>query len=216
MSWLDWLSLASICLLGAMSPGPSLAVVVRHTLAGGSGAGIQVGLAHGFGIALYAVAVVSGLGLLITTSPLLFQGLQWAGALFLAYLGIQSLRSAAQENEPDEVEAGRGEPSGGTPLGGNPLVHGFTVALFNPKVAIFFLALFSQFLDPEASLPEKAGMVTLIGSVDAAWYCAVSAMLGNRRLLPRLQAARRPIDRVFGVILLLLALRIVFAALGGQ
>lgn len=211
MSWLDWLSLASICLLGAMSPGPSLAVVVRHTLAGGSGAGIQVGLAHGFGIALYAVAVVSGLGLLITTSPLLFQGLQWAGALFLAYLGIQSLRSAAQENEPDEVETGRAEPSGGTPL-----VHGFTVALFNPKVAIFFLALFSQFLDPEASLPEKAGMVALMGSVDAAWYCAVSAMLGNRRLLPRLQAARRPIDRVFGVILLLLALRIIVSALGGQ
>lgn len=211
MSWLDWFSLASICLLGAMSPGPSLAVVVRHTLAGGSAAGIQVGLAHGFGIALYAVAVVSGLGLLITTSPLLFQGLQWAGAGFLGYLGIQSLRSAAKASQPNPAEAGNGEPTSG-----NPIVHGFTVALFNPKVAIFFLALFSQFLDPGASLPEKAGMVALMGSVDAAWYCSVSAMLGNRRLLPRLQAARRPIDRVFGVILLLLALRIVFSALAGQ
>ncbi len=206
MSWLDWLSLASVCLLGAMSPGPSLAVVVRHTMAGGSPAGIQAGLAHGVGVALYAVAVVSGLGLLITTSPLLFQGLQWAGAAFLAYLGIQSLRSPAESEQE-----GYGERGNGTPL-----VHGFSVAFFNPKIAVFFLALFSQFLDPQASLPEKAGMVILMGSVDAAWYCLVAALLGNPRLLPRLQAARRSIDRVFGVILLLLAMRIVVSASLGQ
>ncbi len=206
MSVLEWLSLASICVLGAMSPGPSLAVVVRHTLAGGASAGIQAGLAHGVGVAVYAVAVVSGLGLLITTSPLLFQGLQWAGAAFLAYLGIQSLRSPAAAEEASEA----------TGEAGNPLVHGFSVALFNPKIAVFFIALFSQFLDPEAGLGERVGMVLLIGTTDASWYCLVASLLGNPKLLPRLQGARRTIDRVFGVILLLLGLRLLLAAWLGQ
>ena len=202
MSWLDWLSLATVCLLGAMSPGPSLAVVVRHTISGGSAAGIEAGIAHGVGVAVYAVVVVSGLGLLITTSPLLFQGLQWAGAAFLAYLGVQSLRSPAQ------VEAaGNGDNDEG-----NPFVHGFSVALFNPKIAVFFLALFSQFLDPNASLAQRAGMVTVMGLIDGAWYSLVAGLLGNPRLLPRLQAARQTIDRVFGVILLLLAVRILLNA----
>jgi threonine/homoserine/homoserine lactone efflux protein len=206
MSWLDWLSLASVCLLGAMSPGPSLAVVVRHTLSDGAGAGLQVGVAHGLGIALYAVAVVSGLALLITTSPVIYGGLQWAGAAFLAYLGIQSLRSHSDESARDEARSSNG----------NPLLHGFSVALLNPKVAIFFLALFSQFLDPSASLVEKAAMVVLIGTTDASWYCLVAILLSRPKLLPRLQAARQNIDRVFGVILIALAVRIVVTAWRGQ
>ncbi len=206
MSILEWLSLASVCLLGAMSPGPSLAVVVRHTLASGTPAGLKASLAHGIGVAVYAVAVVSGLGLLITTSPLLYQGLQWAGAAFLAYLGIQSLRSPAQLATEEQAQGDSG----------NPVVHGFSVALFNPKIAVFFLALFSQFLDPQAGLGQRAGMVLLIGTTDASWYCLVAALMGNPRVLPRLQAARRTIDRVFGVILILLALRILLAAWLGQ
>ncbi len=202
MSWLDWLSLATVCLLGAMSPGPSLAVVVRHTISGGSSAGIQASVAHGVGVAVYAVVVVSGLGLLITASPLLFQGLQWAGAAFLAYLGIQSLRSTAQVES-----SGNGDNDEG-----NPLIHGFSVALFNPKIAVFFLALFSQFLDPGASLAQRAGMVAVMGTIDGAWYSLIASLLGNPRLLPRLQAARQTIDRVFGVILLLLAVRILLTA----
>ncbi len=206
MNWLDWLSLASVCLLGAMSPGPSLAVVVRHTLSGGSSAGIQASLAHGAGVALYAAVVVSGLGLLITASPLLFQSLQWAGAGFLAYLGVQSLRSSAEG-----AASGHGEQGSG-----NPLVHGFSIALFNPKIAVFFLALFSQFLDPAASLAERTGMAALMGSIDAAWYCLMACLVGHPRWLPRLQTARLTIDRVFGVILILLALRIVWSAWSGH
>ena len=198
MSLLDWLSLAAVCLLGAMSPGPSLAVVVRHTLQSGPAAGITAGLAHGAGVALYALAVVSGLALLITTSPALYTGLQWAGAAFLAYLGLQSLRSSGGDSAAAEQSRDPGRPA----------LHGFSIAFLNPKLAVFFLALFSQFLDPGAGLAEKAVMVITMGVIDGGWYCAVAAMLGRPGLLERLRSSRQVIDRIFGLLLLALAVRI--------
>ena len=73
MSLATWLAVVSICALGAMSPGPSLAVVLRHTLAGGRRHGVVAALTHGLGIGLYALACISGLAFLIITSPTLFQ-----------------------------------------------------------------------------------------------------------------------------------------------
>ncbi len=201
MTLFEWASLAAVCLLGAMSPGPSLAVVVKQTLHGGAGAGVRAGAAHGFGVALYAVAVVSGLAVMITTSPGLFAALQYAGAGFLAWLGIKSLRSQPGQEETASSKAA-----------GNPVVEGFAVAFLNPKLAIFFLALFSQFLDVTASITEKVLMVVTMGVIDGGWYCGIALLLARPALLPRLQAARVTIDRVFGVILLGLALRIVLQA----
>ena len=68
----SWLSLAIICLLGAMSPGPSLAVVVKQAVNGGARQGVICALAHGAGIFLWAILMVSGLGALLLTHPAWF------------------------------------------------------------------------------------------------------------------------------------------------
>ena len=202
MTLIEWASLASVVLLGAMSPGPSLAVVVSNTLRSGAGAGVAAGLAHGLGVALYAVAVVSGLAVLITTTPALFTPIQWAGAVFLAYLGIQSLRSAGGALGEAEDGATR-----------HPAVQGFLVAFLNPKLAIFFLALFSQFLDADAGLGEKAVMVVTMGVIDGGWYSSVSLLLAQPAVLPRLRRAEVLINRLFGVILIALAARLLLTSI---
>ena len=56
-----WLSLALVCLLGAMSPGPSLAIVVRHSVTRGTRAGVICAFSHGFGIFLWAALMVLSL-----------------------------------------------------------------------------------------------------------------------------------------------------------
>ena len=66
MTWSAWLPLALVCLLGAMSPGPSLAVVARHAFRGGVGDGIVCAMAHGVGILLWALLMANGLGVLLT------------------------------------------------------------------------------------------------------------------------------------------------------
>ena len=86
-----WLSLALVCVLGAMSPGPSLAIVVRHSVTSGTRAGVICAFAHGVGIFLWAALMVSGLGALLLAQPTWFDGLRVLGAGFLLYLGCRAL-----------------------------------------------------------------------------------------------------------------------------
>lgn len=203
MDLTQWLSLATVCLLGAMSPGPSLAVVLNATLGGGSTAGYASALAHGAGVALYGLLTVAGLAVLVTSSPALFLALQLAGAVYLLYLGVRSLR-ATGEPAP-EAPTSQGSAGAAT--------SGFLVAFLNPKLAVFMLALFSQFLRPEAPGSEKAIMVATVGLVDATWYCLAVALISREVFLQRLRSSARVIDRCFGVILILLAASVLVRSL---
>ena len=199
-----WLSLLSICLLGAMSPGPSLAVVMNNTLSGGHAAGYVSALAHGLGVALYGLLTVAGLAVLIARSPTLFIVLQVAGAGYLIYLGIKSLRSSGSDLNAT-LNSGNAEGAA---------LSGFLVAFLNPKLAIFMLALFSQFLNPDAPASEKAIMVATVGVTDASWYALIVALISRKRFLQKLQRSAAIIDRVFGIILILLAASVLLRAVG--
>lgn len=203
MTFTTWLPLATICILGAMSPGPSLAVVLKNTLAGGRSEGVKTALAHGFGVGLYAFATVAGLAALITGSPMAFMVIQWLGALFLAYLGVKALRGST-----GVAEAARSDTE--LSYSGNGLRSGFLTAFLNPKLAIFFAALFSQFVSAQAQLPEKLVMASTAAVIDAGWYLLVVLILSHSKVLTVLRRRAALLDRIFGVLLLLLAVRILF------
>ena len=128
-------------MLGAMSPGPSLAVVLKQTLTGGRANGLIAAITHGLGIGLYALLCISGIAVAITASPLLFMALQWAGAAYLVWLGVKGLR--ARPGTGMQLEA--------PPTTGSAARDGFMVVFLNPKVAVFFIALFSQVIGTETS-----------------------------------------------------------------
>ncbi|GGO85875.1 amino acid efflux permease RhtB family protein [Marinobacterium nitratireducens] len=201
MTWVSWLSLCAICGLGAISPGPSLAVVLRHTLNGGRGHGIVTGVCHAAGVGLWALATVAGLSLLVVQMPQLYLVLTWAGAGYLAWLGVKALRSAGAA--PLAV-SGSGELS--VVRAG---FDGFMISLFNPKLAVFFLALFSQFVTPGMPPAGQMLMIATAAVIDGLWYSLVALVLSGPALLSRLNGRARLIDRVTGVILLLLALRVI-------
>ena len=83
MNITQWPQLVLICFLGAMSPGPSLALILRNTVTRGRTQGIMTGIGHGLGITFYAVVAVSGLVALINTIPHFFSFAQIAGSFFL-------------------------------------------------------------------------------------------------------------------------------------
>ena len=196
MTLFEWLSLAAVCALGAMSPGPSLAVVTAHTLGGGRRAGLSAALAHGLGVGLYAVAVVSGLALLVAASPRFFQGVQLAGALFLFYLGGKSLCARGHHRLPGAKY--RRQQWGA-------FVAGLGVAFLNPKLALFFLALFSHFLNADTAATQKVLMVVTVAGIDALWYSGISLLLTRPGIGGRLRTQQRRIDRLFGLLLIALA-----------
>ncbi|MCO4838096.1 MAG: LysE family translocator [Oceanospirillaceae bacterium] len=199
MTLTTWFSLVAICCLGAMSPGPSLAVVLRHTVSNGRIHGVVTAITHAIGVALWALLTVWGLALLVVEWPLMYQFLTYAGAAYLMWMGIKALRS-----------------NGAVPLNVVPMVapirqaawDGLMVSLLNPKLAFFFTALFSQFVSVELRLVDKLIMTGTASIIDALWYILVAVALSHSKVLEKLQKRSALIDKISGVVLLGLALRV--------
>jgi threonine/homoserine/homoserine lactone efflux protein len=199
-----WLSFVVICIMGALSPGPSLALVIKNTLAGGTPQGYATAISHGLGVALYAAITATGIAVIIVQSPLIFSIIQYAGAAFLLYLGVKSLLSKkANEVFSEDDTATKSQVNG--------WIDGFLIAFLNPKLAIFFLALFSQFLGEEASSEQKMIMTVTVGSIDALWYCLVTFTLSRGNIISKLRENSHIVDKVTGSFLILLAARIVIS-----
>ncbi|MDV5172476.1 LysE family translocator [Photobacterium rosenbergii] len=204
MTFSIWLSLLMICMLGAMSPGPSLAVVAKHSLAGGRLHGVVTSWAHASGVGVYALVTLLGLAVVLKQSPTLFSVITYAGAAYLAYLGVNALRSKggvaaklAAGQSTSLVEAAR---------------DGAMISLLNPKLALFFLALFSQFVAVGTELSSRAIIVATPLLVDGLWYTLIAFVLSNPKVLEKLRTKAQLIDRLSGVVLILLAMRVIIQA----
>ena len=201
MEFTTWLALAAICLMGAISPGPSLALISRNTVQGGRLQGVATGLGHGFGVGIYALITALGLALLITRTPWLFQAIQYGGALFLAWLGLKALLAkASSQLEAETAHAPRGQRGA---------LEGLAVSFLNPQLAIFFVALFSQFVHHDTGWREGILMMLTAGGIDALWYSLVALLLSHGPVLAQLKLRARLIDQLSGLILLGLAIKVV-------
>ena len=198
-----WLSLVVICVLGALSPGPSLALVIKNTLSGGEKQGYSTAISHGLGVALYAVIIATGIGIIITKSPIIYAVIQYSGAAFLVYLGMKSLFS--QKKNISLIDNNQYiEPKI------NGWRDGFLIAFLNPKLAIFFLALFSQFVEENASWQQNLIMTSTVGFIDTAWYCLVAFGISRGNIINQLKTHSHIVDRIAGSFLIFLAARVVF------
>ncbi len=197
----SWLSLLAICLLGAISPGPSLAAVMKSTLQGSRLHGITTAAFHALGIGLYAFLVAAGIAVVITETPWLFKMMTYAGAAYLAWLGYKSLKATATP--------GAGFIQGQKQLSlRQAAIDGFLISFLNPKIAVFFLALFSQFVTPDSALTTQLLMAVIATLCDGLWYVMIACIAGHEKVLPALRRRAVLINRLCGVLLILVALRI--------
>lgn len=200
MSFSLWLTLVAVCALGAMSPGPSLALVLRHTVQGGRGSGIAAALAHALSVGLYALLTVLGLGALLLGQPWLFQTVSVLGAGYLLWMGFQALQA-----QPATIDPGALQPD----FKRQALRDGFLVGLGNPKLILFFLALFSQFVTPELGWRGHLLIILTAMLIDAGWYMVVAVVFSHARFLPWLERHGHWFSRLAGVFLVALALRLI-------
>ena len=190
----DWLLLIGVCALGAMTPGASLAVVTRHTLRGSARAGVSSGLAHAAGIGVYAAATVAGLAVVLRGFPQLEIAIRLAGSLFLLWLALGSWRAAARPAPEPDAQAGA-----------NAVRDGFLIAFLNPKVALFFLALFSQFVSAEMAMAARVQVAATAVVIDAAWYSLVALLLARGPMLAALRRHHDKVERTTAGVLALIA-----------
>jgi len=201
----EWLTLASVCLAGAASPGPSLVVVLAALVSGGRAVGLGAAWSHAVGVGLYAALTVFGISALLVHLPRLFVFLQVGGALYLLWMAARLLRPGT--SAPATETAGDGQQ------GRRAARDAFAVAFLNPKLAVFMLALFSQFVTPQAPAAESLLLVTTAFAVDGLWYSLVVVLLSRGPWLDALRRNARRIDRAFGILLALLALSILASSL---
>ena len=209
ISWINeaslgfWIAVTLACALGAMSPGPSLAVVVNHTLAHGRSAGCYAAISHGVGVGIYALITVFGLAVVIQENQEIFDIAQLLGCLFLLLMATKILFSS-----PNPIDTGLPVASKSSSL--KAIVDGFLIALINPKILLFFTALFSQFVRLESDLWEKLTLALIASGVDATWYLLVASTLSNFQSIVRYQRISGVIDKVFAVVLIVIASNFIF------
>ncbi len=193
-----WLSIAAVLASGAVSPGPSLAVVVKNTVARGRREGVLTGLGHGLGVGLYAFAVVAGLHVLLHGWE---HVITTVGALYLVWMGANILVATWRAKPSGSGSAGADVAHSAPSKTRSGFVEGFFVAFLNPKIAVFFLALLSQFVPAEASVAERAGVAVLAMSIDGGWYVFAAAVLGAEGVSKQLARCGVWLDRLFGALI---------------
>jgi threonine/homoserine/homoserine lactone efflux protein len=176
-------------------------VVVKNTIRGGRTQGVLTGLGHGIGVGIYAFGAVVGVSTVVAARPALQRGIEWVGAAFLLWMGIQVLRRAGT--------GGFGSDAGGA-LGRHGFVEGFLVAFLNPKIAVFFLALLGSFLPVNAGFGERAGVAALAMGIDASWYMFAAALLAGTGAADWLRRHGVWVDRALGVLLVGVSFVLVF------
>lgn len=197
MSPETWFALTTAFVLGAISPGPSLALVLRNTLRGGRGQGILTSVGHGLGFGVYALSVAFALASLLALHEMISIALRWSGALLLLLLGITFLwQSSRQRQFLDEERRPRGRVS---------FAQGFLMALLNPKILAWMLAIFAPFIKAGASVGSLLAIAMLGMCIDGVWYVLVASILSGTGLIARLQGSSSIIDGAMGALMIALA-----------
>ena len=195
-----WAALAIVFALGAMSPGPSLAVVLRNTMTGGRSQGIYTGIGHGIGFGIYAFLAALGIATALSANEHVEQVLRWGGVVILLWLGATFLRHAMAERGDEQDQAEQHAPS--DRIG---FIQGFSIALLNPKIMAWMLALYSPFIEADFPMETLIGMGLLGMSIDGAWYVTVATVLTTGDRAERLKSNAHLIDGAMGALMFLFA-----------
>jgi threonine/homoserine/homoserine lactone efflux protein len=174
----------------AIAPGPGMFYVLTRSLRGGRAEGLTSSLGTGVGGLAHVIAAAFGLSAVLATSALAFQTITYAGAAYLIYLGITTLRGKhdALEEQGAEASAARG--------GRRAFQQGVVTEALNPKTALFFLAFLPQFIDPaRPAIPQflilGALSVGLNTAVDVLVACFAGPLGQWLRAHPRGRRAQR-------------------------
>ena len=192
------LILAIVCASGAISPGPSLAVVIRNTITGGRAQGIMTGLGHGIGLTIYAFIAVMGLSSMLIGNQTLFVSVQIAGSFWLIWIGCNMILSSPEESSKKNVDSRK-----------RGFVEGFMISFLNPKILVFFVAVFSQFIHNELTNIDRTIIVMVAGVIDTFWYVFVAMLLARSNFIDKIKKYSVWIDRFTGVFLIGLSLAII-------
>lgn len=196
------LSVIAIASVMAASPGQDFAVITRNSLVYSRRAGILGALGIGAAIWLHVLYSLAGIAVIIAHSPSLYAAVKYSGACYLFYLGCKSLFFAA----PLKPSAAKADAAAISDKGA--FCSGFVSNALNPKTTLFFLSIFTQFVSAGTPFAVQVLYGLIICLAHLAWFSALALFLSAPALNARIAGAKPWIERVLGVCLCGLALRV--------
>lgn len=184
------LGIAAVAFALVITPGPNMIYLVSRSITQGRRAGLVSLLGVAAGLGVYAVLTTAGLTAVFTLVPVLYTTLKLAGAGYLLYLAWQAVR-----------------PGGGSPFTPKPMepdpprrlfTMGMVTSLLNPKIAVLYVSLLPQFVDPARGSVAAQSLILALTQIvvavimNAVWVLTaggVAAFLAERPLWQRMQRA---------------------------
>jgi threonine/homoserine/homoserine lactone efflux protein len=196
VDWETWGVYVAVVTAICVTPGPAVLFVITQASWRGPRAGVAGVLGIETANLVFWTLSAFGLAAMIAASHTAFVALKWAGALYLAWLGIQAIRGSFKPDSP--VEPAR--------VAANAFRDGLVVGLSNPKSLLFFLALLPQFVDPSRpALPQIAILAVTGSGIDLTTNTIYALLAGAFRRALAQSRARRWFDRGIGAVFLALA-----------
>lgn len=189
--------------IGAISPGPDFAMVLRQSIAHGRQAAVFTSAGIAAAILVHGTYTLLGVGLIVSQSLLLFNMLKFVGAAYLVWLGIGALRAPALK-APDDLD--RPAQQIMSPM--KAFGVGFLTNLLNPKAVLFFLALFTTLVHASTNLQAKAFYVVSMSTMLFVWFALVSVFFTTARVRNGFYRMGQWFNRATGLALIFLAIRV--------
>lgn len=220
----EFLTIALAHALAVASPGPDFAIVLRQSLHHGRRAAVWTSVGIGCGLLVHISYSLLGLGLVLKNSAIAFAVVKWLGAAYLAWIGVQALRTKPRT---DDVDVGPGGVAPGSREAGpearaderRPTARaawstGFLVNVLNPKAALFFISLFPLAVSPATPRLVQAGYGAWMTLTTALWFSFVAVVFAQERVRRAFLRHGHWIDRALGVIFLGFALSVAWVTVG--
>lgn len=197
---------AAAAALLILVPGPDNTLVIRNALRYGRPVGVRTAAGTLTGVLIWVAAAALGLSALLATSRVGYDALRYAGAAYLAWLGIASLRSAGKASVDINVDLGGSRWSHSGRVG---YLTGVATNLANPKVGVFFVAFLPAFIPHGSPVGLTSLLLGVVFAIEAGlWFAVLLWLVGRATAWLRRPRVQRRLEQISGVVLVGFAVRL--------
>lgn len=198
-----FLLLAIVCFVAMISPGPDFVLVTRNALLYPRSQALATAVGIVCGCLLHATYCILGLAVIIAQSVILFSAIKYVGAGYLIYLGVKSLFASTTPDSTTQVLRLNTMPSVR-----EAFFQGFLCNILNPKLAMFLLSLFTQFIDVGASTADKVRVASIFIGESVVYWPLLVLLLQSPAIRGLFASMKVVLDKVCGALLVYLGLRV--------
>ena len=205
--YVEFLTIAAMHLVAVASPGPDFAIVMKHSISHGKKIALITSVGIGLAIFIHVAYALLGIGLIINTTPWLYDALIVFAAGCLVYIA----QGAVKSPKPAEVAVGANVPASNDLSAKKAFFVGFMTNGLNPKATLFFLSLFTVTVSQETPILVKSAYGVYLAVATTVWFCCLSLVLTHSRVRQLFSQKGYVFDRIMGWLLIFLAAHIMYS-----